>query len=105
MEKSSAPARFIAYRSRACIGANPHRHSIMRRIEQCSYGPARSTRAVANGPIATQFNVRGWPTLYVVDHKGVIRHKWVGSPGAETMDKALEKLVKEAEEDTKKDPK
>jgi peroxiredoxin len=57
------------------------------------------------GPIATQFNVRGWPTLYVVDHKGVIRHKWLGSPGEETLDKALEKLVKEAEEDTKKNPK
>ena len=58
-----------------------------------------------NGPIATAWNVRGWPTLYVVDHKGVIRHKWVGSPGEETLDQALEKLVKEAEEDAKKNPK
>src|SRR5215469_6456813 len=37
-----------------------------------------------NGPIANQFNVHGWPTLYVVDHRGIIRHKWTGFPGEET---------------------
>ena len=51
------------------------------------------------GPIATKWNVSGWPTLYVVDHKGVIRHKWVGSPGDKTLDEALEKLVKAAEKE------
>jgi peroxiredoxin len=54
------------------------------------------------GPIATKWNVHGWPTLYVVDHKGVIRHKWEGSPGEKKLDAALNKLVKAAEEDTKK---
>lgn len=54
------------------------------------------------GPIAKKWNVHGWPTLYVVDHKGVIRHKWVGSPTEETLDKALEKLVKAAEQDAGK---
>jgi hypothetical protein len=49
------------------------------------------------GPISTEWNVHGWPTLYVIDHKGVIRHKWVGSPGNEKMDEAIDKLVKEAE--------
>ncbi len=57
------------------------------------------------GPIATKWNIHGWPTLYVVDHRGVIRHKWVGSPGEEKMDKSLEKLVKAAEEDAKKSEK
>ena len=28
-----------------------------------------------DGPIATRWNVRGWPTLYILDHKGVIRCK------------------------------
>jgi hypothetical protein len=58
-----------------------------------------------SGPIATKWNVQGWPTLYVVDHKGVIRHKWEGSPGDKVLDDSLEKLVKEAEEGTKKDGK
>ena len=58
-----------------------------------------------NGPIATRWHVGGWPTLYVIDHKGVIRHKWEGSPGDKVLDDSLEKLVKEAEEGTKKDGK
>ena len=49
------------------------------------------------GPISTKWNVHGWPTLYVLDHQGVIRHKFVGSPGAERMDKVIDALVKEAE--------
>lgn len=50
-----------------------------------------------SGPIATQFNVRGWPTLFVVDHEGVIRHKWTGFPGEEAFDKAIEALIEKAE--------
>jgi hypothetical protein len=56
------------------------------------------------GPISTKWNVHGWPTLYVIDAKGVIRHKWVGSPGEEVMDEAIDKLVKHAEGD-KESPK
>jgi hypothetical protein len=26
------------------------------------------------GPIATTWNVRGWPALYLIDAKGIIRH-------------------------------
>jgi len=49
------------------------------------------------GPISKEWNVHGWPTLYIIDHKGVIRHKYVGSPGDAKLDAAIEKLVAEAE--------
>jgi peroxiredoxin len=52
---------------------------------------------ILHGGIAAKWNVTGTPTLYVIDHKGVIRHKWTGSPGAEAIDTALEKLIAEAE--------
>ena len=48
----------------------------------------------SEGPIAKQWNIRFLPTLYVLDHKGVIRHK--GLRGEE-LDTAVEALVKEAE--------
>ncbi|MFO0891680.1 MAG: thioredoxin-like domain-containing protein [Isosphaeraceae bacterium] len=54
-----------------------------------------------NGPIASQFNVRGWPTLYVVDHRGIIRHKWVGFPGEKTFDAAIDELIAAALKDGK----
>ena len=50
-----------------------------------------------NGPISSAWKVRGWPTLYLIDAKGVIRHKHLGSPGDEVLDKEIEKLVAEAE--------
>ena len=44
------------------------------------------------GPIAKAWNVRGWPTIYVLDHKGVIRYKGVRG---EAMDKAVDALLAE----------
>src|SRR5438270_4951668 len=49
------------------------------------------------GPIASKWNVLGWPTLYLVDAKGVIRHKFLGSPGDEKLDELIGALVTEAE--------
>jgi hypothetical protein len=46
------------------------------------------------GPIAKQYSVRGWPTIYVIDHRGVIRYKNVRG---EAMDKAVEELLPVAE--------
>jgi hypothetical protein len=30
------------------------------------------------GPISTQWNIAGWPTIYLIDHEGVIRDKGHG---------------------------
>jgi peroxiredoxin len=45
------------------------------------------------------------PSYYVLDPRGVIRHKWVGAPGAKAIDAALETLIKEAEAGGKQPPK
>ena len=51
-----------------------------------------------NGQISREWQVRGWPTLYLIDQRGVIREKWMGAPSGDKMTKAVEALVKEAEE-------
>ncbi len=43
------------------------------------------------GPISTRWNVAGWPTIYLIDHLGIIRDKGHGLD-----DELLEKLVAEA---------
>ena len=48
-------------------------------------------------PVMKKYRVRGYPTIYVLDHTGVIRYKWIGNPGNEKVDKAIADLVKEAE--------
>jgi hypothetical protein len=51
----------------------------------------------AHGPICKKWNLVGTPTLFVIDHHGVIRHKWLGSPGEKVIDAALDRLLKEAQ--------
>ena len=48
------------------------------------------------GAINAKWNA-ATPTYYVLDAKGVIRHKWVGNPGAPAIDTAVEKTIREAE--------
>ena len=45
-----------------------------------------------NGPISNEWGVRSWPTIYVLDAKGVIRFKDVRGKG---MDEAVDVLLKE----------
>lgn len=45
------------------------------------------------GPLATRWNVSGWPTIYVLDAKGVIRFLGVRE---KSMDDAVDELIKEA---------
>jgi hypothetical protein len=47
-----------------------------------------------SGPTAKQWNVQGWPTVYILDHKGVIRARDARGPA---LDKIVNELLKEAE--------
>jgi hypothetical protein len=49
-----------------------------------------------SGPWATQWNVSGWPTLYLIDANGVIREKWIGSPGDDVLDAKIDELIAES---------
>ncbi len=42
------------------------------------------------GPISEAWHVTGWPTVYVIDHTGVIRHK---SHGNADMDRVLRECI------------
>jgi thiol-disulfide isomerase/thioredoxin len=49
-----------------------------------------------NGSVGQLWGIRAYPTIYVIDHKGVVRHHQEG--GSHAMDAVIEKLVKEADE-------
>jgi peroxiredoxin len=46
-----------------------------------------------DGPIATRWGVTGWPTTYVIDSRGVLRHRDLRD---EAMEKAVLDLLAEA---------
>lgn len=45
-----------------------------------------------DNPIALEWNVWGWPTIYILDHTGKIRHKDLRD---EEMENAVKELLKE----------
>jgi hypothetical protein len=66
---------------------------------QVTWRSFKNNRGEDKKAIADEWNVQGWPTLYLVDHKGVIRRKWLGSPGDEVLDKEIDALVATAEKE------
>ena len=48
-----------------------------------------------DGPIATAWNVKGWPTICVLDGKGVIRGRYLNH---KEVDELVNKLLAEATE-------
>ena len=45
-----------------------------------------------SGPLATSWNVRGWPTIYIIDSKGVIRARNLRD---KEMEDKVDELLKE----------
>src|ERR1051325_855861 len=93
----------------------PHERSLVKRLEGKPFaligvnsdpkekvGPALKRENITwrsfwdggntRGPIATQFGIQSWPTIYVLDAKGVIRYK---NARGEAMDHAVDSLLKE----------
>jgi len=52
---------------------------------------------LGRGPITVSWNLTATPTFYLLDHRGVIRRKWVGGSGGAVLDSAIERLLREAE--------
>lgn len=46
--------------------------------------------------VLKKYRVHAFPTLYLIDAKGVIRKKFIGAPEGETLDKAIEGLLSQA---------
>lgn len=54
------------------------------------------------GSIAGQWKVDRFPTLFLVDHKGVVRWSSATELNLKQMEQLLERLVKEAEKEDRK---
>ncbi len=90
----------------------PHERSLVQRLENKPFtiigvnsdsDISRAQKAVKNndltwrsfwdgrgGPIAAQYGVRSWPTIYFIDHNGIIRDK---DKRGEKADKAIDQLL------------
>ena len=79
------------------VGGNGKNLKEVMRKEALTWRSFADLGDAGQGPIAARWNLTNTPTLYVLDARGAIRHKWLGSPGHAAIDSALETLIKEAE--------
>ncbi len=101
-----------------CMAAVPHERELAERLKDrpfallgvdCKDEPAAGLKAVrdhnitwpnwhdgseGDGPIVARYQIRGYPTVFVIDAKGIIRHKQVSGSG---LDKAVDDLLAEVE--------
>jgi hypothetical protein len=49
------------------------------------------------GKAAATYQLEGWPTLYLIDAKGVVRRQWAGAVLDDRIEKEVEKLLAEME--------
>lgn len=98
------------------MGMLPHEKTLVKRLEKEPFaliginsdGNAEKVRKIlekneltwrqavdgsTDGPWARRWNVSGWPTIYVLDAKGVIRFRDVRE---DAMDRAVDTLLAEA---------
>jgi len=40
-----------------------------------------------------EWKLLGMPTLYLIDHEGILRKRWIGRPPDEELDREIEKLI------------
>ena len=81
------------------INSDDDREEIQKVMEKESITwPSFWNGGSTSGPIAKKWNVHGWPTIYVLDHKGVIRFK---GPREKAMDDAVDSLLDEISAESK----
>jgi thiol-disulfide isomerase/thioredoxin len=44
------------------------------------------------------WRVEGFPTIILIDHNGIIQHRWYGNPGFGEIDKEVNKLIQDAKQ-------
>ncbi len=83
----------------ALLGVNfDNSKEILKKCEEKNQITWRSFFDGREGPIGKKFNIRYLPTIYVLDHKGVIRYKGVQD---KAMDDAVDTLLKEVDKSKK----
>jgi|SRR6516165_12196610 len=79
------------------VNSDQNREELKKVLEQQNITWRSFWAGGTNGPIPTQWKIKGWPTIYLIDHKGVVRQKYLGNPGDAVLNSEIDKLVREAE--------
>ncbi|MBK7874705.1 MAG: hypothetical protein IPJ77_02975 [Planctomycetes bacterium] len=88
----------------ALIGINtdPDLDAFKERCKKENVSWRNSWQGSTSGPLCRAWGVTSYPTIYVLDHKGVIRYQNVRGPA---MDQAVDRLLAEMKAEKEKEAK
>jgi hypothetical protein len=49
------------------------------------------------GPIATEWNITGYPSVYLIDSSGIVRRRFSGVPREKELTEAVDQLLAEVD--------
>ena len=81
----------------AILGVHCENQSILTELVKNKTVTWRSWADGEAGPITTAWNVDSFPTLYLLDHQGIVRWQSNGAPDEQELAEMIEELVAEAE--------
>ena len=83
------------------VNINCHEPKTLKKVMDKARLPFRSFTDKSDGEglgvIGRAWNLFGTPTVFVLDHKGVIRYRHMGIPDRKAIDGVLKELIREAE--------
>jgi peroxiredoxin len=85
-------------RSFVLLGVNTDADAAtLKQVQENQGLPWRSWYDGPDGPICQEWKVLGFPSIFVIDAKGVVRYQHEGPPGEEELEREIETLLHEVE--------
>ncbi|MEY2783867.1 MAG: Thiol-disulfide oxidoreductase ResA [Planctomycetota bacterium] len=81
------------------INTDTDKQEYLRKAKEMNVTWRSAWEGKTGGPISSKWGIEGYPTLYLIDHKGVIQKYWLGGPDEKELDKAIDELVAKAKAD------
>jgi len=99
-----------------CMKLVPHERSVLERLKDKPFAivgvngdaPEDLNKALEKTPvtwrsfkdkragkksITEEWKIFAWPTLFLIDHQGIIRKRWIGAPPNDELDREIDRLV------------
>jgi hypothetical protein len=79
----------------ALVGVNSDGESNLKKALGDNPITWRSFRNYGQGKhaVSKQWKVDSWPTLYLIDHRGIIRKRWLGDVSGAVLDREIDRLI------------
>jgi hypothetical protein len=81
----------------ALLGVNTDNQQVITKLVENGTVTWRTWADGQGGPIAAAWGIESFPNIFLIDHQGIVRRHFQGTPSEEDLEKAINILLQEAE--------